>query len=151
MWKTIKRALKRFKMSQNNISKHITYDEATISQTSKRMKITNTPTPEILNNMRHVAENCFEPLREWYGKPIYVSSFYRCTLLNEAIGGSNSSQHVKGQAIDITVGKKSENVKLFNWLRDNVEFDQLINEYDYSWVHVSLTKENNRNQILKIG
>ena len=76
-------------------------------------------------------------MREWYGKPIIVNSGYRCEALNKAIGGAKSSQHMLGEAADITVGSKEENEKLFDYIKDNLEFDQLINESDFSWVHVS--------------
>ena len=133
-----------------NISEHISYLEATNSNTANRMSITNEPTPEILKAMRNVASKCFEPVRVWYNKPIRINSFYRCTLLNNALGGSKTSQHVKGEAIDMSAGSKEENKELYNWLKDNVEYDQLINEYDYSWVHISLKESDNRNQTFKI-
>lgn len=133
-----------------NISEHITYDEATISPTGLRLGITNEPTPDILEKMKEVAEACFEPCRKWYGKPIKVNSFYRCTLLNEKVGGSATSQHVKGEAIDMSGGSKEENKKIFDWCKANLVFDQLINEYDYSWVHISFSKGKNRNQTLII-
>ena len=132
------------------ISEHISYFEATNSNTANRKGITNVPTPEILKAMTNVANACFEPLRVWYDKPIRVSSFYRCTLLNDALGSNNRSQHPKGEAIDITVGSKEENKKLFDWCKDNLVYDQLINEYDYSWVHISLKMADNRNQNLKV-
>ena len=133
------------------ISKHISYDEATRSNTALRNNISNEPTPEIFNKMREVAEACFEPVRTWYGKPIRINSFYRCTLLNEKVGGSSkTSQHVKGEAIDMSAGSKEENKKIHDWCKANLVFDQLINEYDYSWVHISFSKGNNRNQTLKI-
>jgi hypothetical protein len=134
----------------NKISEHISLEEATKSLTAIRFGITNQPTPEILNNMVLVAIKCFEPLRKWYKKPIKVNSFYRCTLLNEKVGGSKTSQHVKGQAIDMDAGSKVENKKLFDWCKDNLEFDQLINEYDYSWVHISYSKDKNRKQVLTV-
>jgi len=133
-----------------NISKHISYSEATNSNTANRKGITNKPTPEILNSMEYTANRCFEPLREWYGKPIRISSFYRCKLLNNVLGGSKTSQHPKGEAIDMTVGTKEGNKKIYDWCKANIEFDQLINEYDYSWVHISIKKKDNRNQTFKI-
>jgi len=133
-----------------NISKHITYDEATISPTSLRFGIQNTPTDAQLFAMRMVAEACFEPLRKWYGKPIKVNSFFRCTLLNEKVGGAKNSQHAKGEAIDMSAGSKEENKKLFDWCKANLKYDQLINEYDYSWVHISFRQLDNRNQTLTI-
>jgi len=132
------------------ISKHISIDEATLSPTALRLGIDNTPNDEILENMKLVAERCFEPIREWYGKPIKVNSFYRCEALNKAVKGSATSQHVQGKAIDISTGTKAGNKLIYDWAKENLIFDQLINEYDYSWVHISYNKNNNRNQTLII-
>jgi hypothetical protein len=134
----------------NNISEHITYIEATQSPTAIRFGIENTPTEHQLFAMRIVASVCFEPLRQWYGKPIKINSFFRCTLLNQKVGGSSSSQHCKGEAIDISAGSKEENKKLFDWCKANLVFDQLINEYDYQWVHISFRQGQNRNMVLAI-
>ena len=131
------------------ISKHITYEEATVSNTATRFGIENKPNDTQLACMKLVAEKCFEPLREWYGKPIKVNSFFRNSLLNSKVNGSKTSQHVKGEAIDLSGGSKEENKKLFDWCKENLEFDQLINEYDYTWVHISYTVKN-RKQILVI-
>lgn len=133
-----------------NISKHISYEEATMSPTALRLGIKNEPTEAEITSMRLVAEFCFEPLRKWYNKPIKISSFFRCKELNEAIKGSKTSQHCLGEAIDITTGSKSENKKLFEWCKDNLDFDQLINEYDFSWLHISYRRHNNRKQVLVI-
>jgi zinc D-Ala-D-Ala carboxypeptidase len=136
------------------ISKHITVKEATQSATATRLKIDNIPSPEVLANMKLVAEKCFEPLREWYGKPITINSFYRSPALNKAVKGAKNSDHVKGMAIDLDAGSNSENLKLFNWLKDNVEFKQLIHEYgDKSgpeWVHISYDPKDLRTQLLYI-
>ena len=132
------------------ISKHITIDEATLSPTALRLGIDNTPNEDVLVNMKLVAERCFEPIREWYGKPIKVNSFYRCEALNKAVKGSVTSQHVDGKAIDISTGTKAGNKLIYDWAKKNIIFDQLINEYDYSWVHISYNKNNNRNQTLII-
>jgi hypothetical protein len=136
------------------ISKHITIKEATQSATATRLKIDNTPSAEVLANMKLVAEKCFEPLREWYGKPITINSFYRSPALNKAVKGAKNSDHVKGMAIDLDAGSNSENLKLFNWLKDNVEYKQLIHEYgDKSgpeWVHISYDPKDLRTQILYI-
>ena len=83
------------------ISKHITYAEAIHSNTAKRKSIDNTPNPTQVETMKLTAEKIFEPLREWVGGPIKVNSFFRSPELNEKIGGSKTSQHCKGQAIDI--------------------------------------------------
>lgn len=132
------------------ISKHITIDEATLSPTALRLGIDNTPNEDVLVNMKLVAERCFEPIREWYGKPIKINSFYRCDALNNAVKGSATSQHVQGKAIDISTGTKAGNKLIYDWAKENLIFDQLINEYDYSWVHISYNKNNNRNQTLII-
>jgi len=131
------------------ISKHISFDEATVSNTATRFRIENNPSDIQLACMKLVAEKCFEPLRTWYNKPIKVNSFFRCESLNAKVGGSKTSQHVKGEAIDLSGGNKEENKKLFDWCKENLEFDQLINEYDFTWVHISYTIKN-RKQILAI-
>jgi len=134
----------------DNISKHITYFEATQSPTAVKLGINNNPNEVQLEAMKLVAEKCFEPLRVWYGKPIKVNSFFRSDLLNRAVKGAITSQHKKGEAIDIDAGSKEENKKLFEWIKANLVWDQVINEYDYSWVHVSYSKVKNRKQILVI-
>ena len=130
------------------ISEHISYDEAVLSPTAIRNGIDNTPNEQQLHNMQELADNIFEPLRKMYGKPIKINSFFRSAKLNKLVGGSATSQHAKGQAIDITGGNKAENKKLFE-LAKSLEFDQLINEYDFSWVHISYSTKN-RKQILVI-
>jgi hypothetical protein len=136
------------------ISKHISYKEATHSETAKAKGIDNTPNDVQLASMKLVAEKCFEPLREWYGKPITINSFYRSPALNKAVKGAKNSDHVKGMAIDLDAGSNSENLILFNWLKDNVEFKQLIHEYgDKSgpeWVHISYDPKDLRTQLLYI-
>lgn len=132
------------------ISKHISIEEATLSPTALRLGIDNTPNEDVLVNMKLVAERCFEPIREWYGKPIKVNSFYRCEALNKAVKGSLTSQHVQGKAMDISTGTKAGNKLIYDWAKENLIFDQLINEYDYAWVHISYNKNNNRNQTLII-
>ena len=132
------------------ISKHISIEEATLSPTGLRLGIDNTPNEDVLINMKLVAERCFEPIRNWYGKPIKVNSFYRCEELNKAVKGSATSQHVQGKAIDISTGTKAGNKLIYEWAKNNLIFDQLINEYDFAWVHISYNKNNNRNQTLII-
>ena len=132
------------------ISKHISIEEATLSPTALRLGIDNTPNEDILINMKLVAERCFEPIRNWYNRPIKVNSFYRCDELNKAVKGSATSQHVQGKAIDISTGTKAGNKLIYEWAKNNLIFDQLINEYDYAWVHISYNKNNNRNQTLII-
>lgn len=140
------------------ISPHITMAEATKSQTALRLGISNQPSPEIIKSMQLVAYQIFEPLRKWHGKPIGISSFYRSAELNKAVGGSKSSQHMKGQAIDIDADifdNGLTNEEIYFWIIRNLDFDQLIWEYgnedNPAWVHVSyVSKEKNRHQILKL-
>jgi len=112
------------------ISEHISIKEATRSNTAERLGIDNFPDSPTLANMQALAENVFEPLRKHFGHPIYITSFYRSSELNKAIGGSSKSQHCKGQAIDIDdVIGSSTNADFFNYIKDNLEFDQLIWEF----------------------
>ncbi len=134
------------------ISKHITLQEATESATALRMGIKNVPNEVELESMKYVSENLFEPIREWYDKPIKVNSFYRCLALNKAVKGSLTSGHVLGNSIDISGGNKIENKKIFEFIKTSgLDFDQIINEYDYTWIHISLKKDKNRKKILAIG
>ena len=140
---------------KKKISKYISFAEATKSETAKRLDIKNTPTEEHLENMMLVAEKVFEPLREYAGHPIGVNSFYRSPELNKAIKGSVTSSHKIGAAIDLnSLGDKS-NKELFDFIMENLTFDQLIWEYGSNsnprWVHVSyLNEKDNRNEVLKI-
>ena len=139
------------------ISEHISYDEATKSQTATRNGIENIPSGEEMARMKIVANECFEPVRAWHGKPIAISSFFRSYDLNEEIGGSETSDHVKGCAIDMDADVFNNGVtnkEIFDWCRANLEFDQLIWEFgtkdNPAWVHISYrTKSTNRNQVLK--
>jgi hypothetical protein len=138
------------------ISTNLNLSEITRSDTAKRHGIDNTPTFDHLENFKLLAEKVFEPIRVHFGVPIFISSGYRSKALNSFIGGSASSQHCKGQAIDIDMdGINSEvtNRMIFDFIKDNLEFDQLIWEFgtdsNPDWVHVSYTKSGNRNQKLK--
>lgn len=132
------------------ISEHITLEEATQSPTALRYGLTNQPNEVELSNMKLVAEKCFEPLRNWYGKPIKINSFFRCVKLNDIVKGAKTSQHTKGCAIDMGAGSKEENKKLFEWCKEHLDFDQLINEYDYSWVHISYVSSGNRKMLVVV-
>ncbi len=139
----------------NKISEHITYAESIHSNTAKRKGIDNTPSPIHVETMELTARKIFEPLREWVGGPIKVTSMYRSPALNEAIGGSKTSQHMKGQAMDLddVYGYKS-NAEMYHWIKDNLNFDQLIWEFgtdvNPNWIHVSyVNDEDNRNRCLK--
>lgn len=125
--------------------------ELTKSSTADKLGIDNTPTPEASVALSNLVTHVLDPLREMYGKPITVNSGYRCPKLNAAVGGAKTSQHMRGEAADITAGSKTENKKLFELIRDNLPFDQLIDESNYSWVHVSyVSSSKNRKQILSL-
>lgn len=130
--------------------KYFTIKELTKSSTAESKGIDNTPTPEVERNLTALVENVLDPLRTIYGKPITVNSGYRCPELNKAVGGSATSDHVKGFAADITAGSKEENERLFNIIKHNFHFSQLIDEKNFSWVHVSYNPNNLKNQTLKL-
>ena len=137
------------------ISKHISYKEGVYSNTAIRKGIDNTPNAEQKANMEKIAQNIFEPLRQWVGGPIKINSFFRCPELNKAIGGSSKSQHCKGQAIDIddTFGVVS-NADMYAWIKNHLDFDQMIWEFgddnNPNWVHISyVSHKENRNRCLK--
>jgi len=138
------------------ISQHLNLSEITRSDTAKRHGIDNTPTFEHLENFKLLAEKIFEPIREHFGVPIFISSGYRSKALNSFIKGSPSSQHCKGQAIDIDMdGGNGEvtNRMVFDFIKNKLDFDQLIWEFgtdlNPDWVHVSFVKSGNRKQKLK--
>ncbi len=131
--------------------KYFTMRELTSSATAEARRIDNTPTTEAAVRLTTLVTHVLDPLREMYGKPITVNSGYRCPQLNAAVGGAKTSQHMRGEAADITAGSKEENKKLFELIRKNLPFDQLLNESDYSWVHVSyVSPEKNRKQTLNL-
>jgi zinc D-Ala-D-Ala carboxypeptidase len=137
------------------ISKHISYKEGVYSATALRRGIDNTPNDEQLNNMELIAEKIFEPLRAYVNGPIKINSFFRSAKLNTAIGGSKTSQHCKGQAMDIddTFGKAT-NAEMYHFIKEHLDFDQMIWEFgdddNPNWVHVSyVSPEKNRNKCLK--
>ena len=134
-----------------NISEHISYDEALKSIVARNYGIDNTPLPEQLENMKRVAEMCFEPIRNWVGNKIYISSFYRCKRLNELVHGVNNSNHLQGYAIDMamTVYGGKTNKEVFEWCIENLDFDELLWEGGYGgWIHIAyISKEKNRHNI----
>lgn len=138
------------------LSKNLSLGEVIKSTTAKRLGIDNTPDDWTTENLRQVALNVFQPLRDAFGCPIFVSSGYRSADLNRAIGGSNRSQHVEGRALDLDadVFGRCTNAQIFNWIKENVEFDQLIWEFgdedNPDWVHVSFVYDGvNRRRCLK--
>lgn len=131
--------------------RNFTIQELTASTTAAEKKIKNDPTPEAAENLKLLVDNVLDPLRDAYGKPIIVTSGYRSPALNKAVKGSKTSQHMKGQAADITAGSKQENKKLFELAQElNLPFCQLIDEKKFSWVHISYDKNNVKRQILHL-
>jgi hypothetical protein len=131
------------------LSNNLLLAEVTRSETAKRKGISNMPTAEHIENFKKLASNIFQPIREHFGKPILISSGYRSAELNKAIGGSLSSQHCSGEAIDIDMdGTDITNAQIFYYIKDNLNFDQIIWEFGTNtnpdWVHVSFAA--NRSQ-----
>ena len=139
------------------LSEHLSLSEVTRSETAKRKGVSNMPTEEHIKNFKLLAEKIFEPIRNHFGKPIFISSGYRSAALNKAIGGAASSQHCTGEAIDIDMDGHNNgitNKMIFDYIKDNLEFDQLIWEFGNDaapdWVHVSYESTGKqRKQILK--
>ena len=136
------------------LTEHFTLEELTVSPTAKKLGLSNVPTPQHIENMRYCCEKILEPVRAHFGKPIQVNSSYRSPLVNKAVGGSNTSQHVNGQAIDFEI-PGVDNKVVADWVADNLEFDQVILEFytrgdkNSGWVHASIKKEGgNRRQRL---
>ena len=133
--------------------KYFTMTELTASATARRKGIDNTPDAKAKAALSALVANVLDPLREKYGKPIVVSSGYRCPKLNKAVGGVARSQHTKGEAADIRCvsDSRAENKRLFDLIvASGLPFDQLIDEYGYDWVHVSFKDGANRRQILHV-
>lgn len=130
--------------------KYFTITELCKSSTAAQKKIDNTPNSEVVNNLKKLVEYVLDPLREKYGKPIHVNGAYRCPALNKAVGGSKTSQHMLGLAADITAGSATKNKILFNLVQElNLPFDQLIDEKNFRWVHISYS-DKPRKQILHL-
>lgn len=136
-------------MSKNKkLSKHISWKEAVGSATAKKLKIDNSPNEDQLNNMKILAKELFEPLREAIDQPIRINSFFRSKELNQAISGSaTTSQHIQGCAIDLdAIG--IQNCELFYKIKNDFEFDKLIwelgDDENPAWIHVSYVKGKNR-------
>ena len=139
-----------------NLSKNLSLREVTKSRTAVRLGIDNTPDDWTIENLRAIAENIFQPLRNAFGTPIYVSSGYRSEDLNAAIGGSKRSQHIQGRALDLDadVFGGCSNGEIFRFILNNLTFDQLIWEFgdqdNPDWLHVSYVRDGlNRGRCLK--
>jgi len=134
----------------------LTYEEVTHSDTATRKGIANEPNDEQLENIVRLAKRVFEPLRRHFNVSIFINSFFRSLTLNKRIGGSKTSQHCanNGAAMDIRGSNGVSNANLFNYIRENLDFDQLIWEFgtdrEPRWVHVSYKESGNRKQVLKL-
>ena len=137
------------------VSKYVSYNEVTHSNQATALRIGNIPNAEQLGNLKLVCTNIFDKVREHFGKPIGISSGFRSVELNTRIGGSKSSQHMEGKALDIDADIHGgiNNKEIFDYIKNNCTFDQLIWEFGSenapSWVHVSWNKEGNRGQVLR--
>lgn len=131
--------------------KYFTLEELTRSAVATARGIPNIPGENEREALEVLVLALLDPLRELWGKPIYVNSGYRSPALNKAVGGVSNSQHRKGQAADITTCNTASNRKLFALIRDGgFDFDQLIDEADGTWIHVSyVSPSENRRQVLK--
>jgi len=133
------------------LSKNFVLSEITRSNTARRLNISNAPNKEHLRNMQILITNLIQPMRDALG-PIRISSGYRSPVLNRTIGGSSKSQHCKGQALDLQFWRDGEmcNKEIYNWvIEQGIEFDQMINEFDFAWIHISLKDKENRRQTLE--
>lgn len=137
------------------LSEHLSLAEVIRSESAKRHGVSNMPTEQHIKNFKLLAEKVFEPIREHFGKPIHISSGYRSQSLNGIIGGSLSSQHCKGEALDLDMdGTDITNKQIFDFIKDHLEFDQLIWEFgtkdNPNWVHVSYSStDKQRKQVLR--
>ena len=133
------------------MGKYFSLYELCHSDTAKARGIDNTPSEEVKKNLEALIENVLDPLREAYGKPIYINSGYRCSELNKAVGGVSTSEHQSGRAADIDTHDYEENKKLFKLIQElNLPFRQLIDESNLSWIHVSYNPNDIKRQVLKL-
>ena len=133
------------------MANYFTMEELTYSSTALRMGWRNKTTNEAEENLVSLREKVLNPTREHMGIPIYVTSGFRSLDVNREIGGAPKSQHMKGQAADISTRTVSKNIEMFKYIRDNLVFDQLILENEGGWVHVSyVTRRKNRGEVLHI-
>ena len=139
------------------ITTNFTLEELVHSSTAKRLGLDNTPNQQETDKLIKLAKEVLQPIRDAWKSPIVVNSAFRSETVNKAVGGSKTSQHKLGEAADITIGSKEQNKKLFNFIlkmisSKKLNVGQLIDEYGYSWIHVSLPRTNGKpnNQILHL-
>ena len=133
------------------MAKYFTLGELCKSDVAVEKRIVNTPDNPTIERMQALMEECLDKVREMWGKPIGVNSGYRSAELNRAVGGAKNSQHLRGEAADITTGTKDDNRKLFDLIvASDIPFDQLIDESGYRWLHISYCTDDNRRQVLHL-
>lgn len=133
------------------MGKYFSIEELTYSETGKKLGIDNTPAKPETVNLNSLIDNLLDPIREAWGRPLFVNSGYRSALLNRSVGGASGSQHLLGMAADITAGDRQANRLLFEMIAGgDFRFDQLIDEKNYSWIHISYSCDKNRRQILHL-
>jgi uncharacterized protein YcbK (DUF882 family) len=135
------------------LSKNFTYDELVYSATAERLALDNTPNEKEVEKLRKLANEVLQPIRDKWGSPIIVTSGFRSEEVNKAVGGVPNSQHRTGEAADLKIGSKAQNKALFNFILDMVkkgelQCGQLIDEYGYSWVHISLPRVGKPNNMV---
>lgn len=143
--------------NMEQFTKNFSYDELIASATAKRLGLDNTPNEQEKEKLRKLAEDVLQPIRDAWRSPIVVNSGFRSEAVNKAVGGAKNSQHRLGEAADISIGGKERNKKLFNFINKliqngTIKVGQLIDEYNYSWIHVSLPRTNGKpnNQVLHL-
>ena len=136
------------------LSKNFSLEEMLSSDTARRCGIDNKPqSEEVVENLRALCLEVLQPLRDHLGRPVTITSGYRCKELNKRVGGVRNSQHLKGEAADIRVKNREELIEMMKFLMDETQFDQLIWEKAGAteWVHVSYKRNgNNRQQVFKL-
>lgn len=133
------------------LTEHFTISEFVRSETAYRNHIDNTPSQEVIENLRALCRNVLEPARLAFGSPIYITSGYRCQALNKAVGGKPTSQHLRGEAADLQVKGVQNLRKLYMLIKDHGVFDQLLfesNKAGAKWIHVSYKQSGNRRQAI---
>lgn len=126
-------------------------EEFTRSAMAQAHGVANIPSREHERNIEEMVRELLDPLREMWGSPLRVTSGYRCPELNMLVGGAADSMHMSGKAADITAGSRSANSSLMDMiLGSGLEFDQLIEENDFSWLHISYSRGGNRRQVLSL-
>lgn len=141
-------------MKDQLLTPHFKLSEFTKSSTATARKIDNTPSEQVVSNLKQLCEQVLEPLRTFAGQPIIIGSGFRCPALNKAVGGVPNSQHTIGEAADIHLPDNATGRKWFLWMMDNLKFDQLIMEKSTPsstryWIHVCFSRHRCRQQVIQ--